>query len=192
MLTIADVREREPCVASRGRPWLELWVCAIKDYNYTRKKVPIPVCRRSVDAPVGSDPRDSYDAIVAHVARRRCQVPSDRWASEPLFVKLDGSHWETADVRALVRRWARHLGIDPMLVGGKSFRIRGATDIAAERGHEGGARTVQQLGRWHSDVSHIYSRAQAQTLLDASATMANAEGGSLEALVPRWTQPAWR
>ena len=27
---------------------------------------------------------------------------------------------------------------------------------------------------------------------DATATMANAEGGSLEALVPSWTQPAWR
>ena len=51
---------------------------------------------------------------------------------------------------------------------------------------------MQQLGRWHSDVSHIYSRAQAGRLLDATATMADAEGGSLEALVPEYTQPAWR
>ena len=66
------------------------------------------------------------------------------------------------------------------------------TDVAALYGAEGGAKIVQQLGRWHSDVSHIYSRAQAQPLLDATATMANAEGGALEALVPGWTQPAWR
>ena len=64
--------------------------------------------------------------------------------------------------------------------------------MAAVRGAEGGAKVVQALGRWHSDVSHIYSRAQAQTLLDATATMADAEGGSLESLVPGWTQPAWR
>ena len=84
------------------------------------------------------------------------------------------------------------LGLPPDQVGGKSMRIRGATDIAAEWGDEGGAKIVQQLGRWHSDVSHIYSRAQAQKLLDATATMANAAGGSLEALIPEWTQPAWR
>ena len=55
-----------------------------------------------------------------------------------------------------------------------------------------GKELVQRLGRWHSDVSYIYSRAQAGKLLDATATMANAEGGSLEALIPEWTQPAWR
>ena len=82
--------------------------------------------------------------------------------------------------------------LPPLDVGGKSFRIRGATDVAAEQGLEGGAKVVQALGRWHSDVSHIYSRAQAQVLLDATAGMANAEGGSLESLVPGWTQPAWR
>lgn len=38
----------------------------------------------------------------------------------------------------------------------------------------------------------FYSRSQAQKQLDATATMASAEGGALEALVPGWTQPAWR
>ena len=95
-------------------------------------------------------------------------------------------------MRRLVRRWAAVLGVPPLDVGGKSFRIRGATDVAAVRGAEGGAKVVQALSRWHSDVAHIYSRAQAQTLLDATANMADAEGGSLESLVPGWTQPAWR
>ena len=193
MLTIADVVERAPCTASRARPWLELWVCAIKDYNFTRQKVPNPICRRSVDAAVGSDPRDSYDAIVEHARRRRAAVPPAEWAATPLFAKGDGrTPLETSDVRELARRWADILGVPRDQVGGKSFRIRGATDVAALYGAEGGAKIVQQLGRWHSDVSHIYSRAQAQPLLDATATMANAEGGALEALVPGWTQPAWR
>ena len=95
-------------------------------------------------------------------------------------------------MRALVRSWAPRLRIPPAQTGGKSFRIRGATDIAAEMGQENGSKVVQQRGRWFSDVSHIYSRAQAQVQLDASARMANAEGGSLESLVPGWTQPAWR
>ena len=135
---------------------------------------------------------DLYDAIMAHVARRRAAVPQSEWASAPLFTTARGAIWETADVRKLVRKWAVCLGVPPAQVGGKSFRIRGATDVAAMEGAEDGAKKVQQLGRWHSDVSHIYSRAQASSLLDATANMASAEGGSLEALIPEYTQPAWR
>jgi len=191
-VTIASIVPRDPCVASRQRKWLEAWICAIKDVEATRKRVPIPVCRRSIDAPVGSDPRDSYDAIMAWVERRRVEVPEHMWASTPLFVRPDGSWWETPHVCALAQKWGGLLGYNKSEIGGKSFRIRGATDIAAEMGCEGGARVVQERGRWHSDVSHIYSRTQAQVQLDASARMANAAGGSLESLIPGWTQPAWR
>ena len=124
--------------------------------------------------------------------RRRAEVPQHLWRSTPLFVRPNGNWWETDDVCRLARRWAVILGINPKETGGKSFRIRGATDIAAEMGAEQGKTVVQQRGRWFSDVSFIYSRTQAQVQLDASARMANAEGGSLESLVPGWTQPAWR
>ena len=129
---------------------------------------------------------------MAHVERRRRAVPEAEWATTPLFATAEGACWETKHVRRLVRKWAACLGVPPAQVGGKSFRIRGATDVAALHGADDGAKLVQQLGRWHSDVSHIYSRAQAGRLLDATATMADAEGGSLEALVPEYTQPAWR
>ena len=65
-------------------------------------------------------------------------------------------------------------------------------DLQAQLGAENGARIVRERGRWFSDVSYIYSRASAKGQLDASAIMADASGGSLEALVPSWTQPAHR
>ena len=190
-LTISSIVEREPCPGSRGRPWLTADVCAIKDVNARRKPVPIPICRRAT-GPRGSDPRCSYDAIMAHVERRRLEVPRAKWSTAPLFVRPDGSHWTTAHVRALARRWALVLGMPPSEVGGKSFRIRGATDIQSTYGAEQGARIVKERGRWSSDVSYIYARASARVQLDASASMADAEGGSLEALIPTWTQPAHR
>jgi hypothetical protein len=64
--------------------------------------------------------------------------------------------------------------------------------VAAVLGAEDGAEVVRQRGRWHSDVSHIYVRSQAQKQLDASARMANAAGGSLESLIPGWSQRAVR
>ena len=190
-MTVSSVVPQEPCLASSWRPWLVMWVCAIKDVSETRKPVPIPVCRRATGA-IGSDPRCSYDAIYAHWQRRCRAVARERWASEPLFVRRDGSHWTTEHVRGLARRWALVLGVPPADVGGKSFRIRGATDLQAQLGAENGARIVRERGRWFSDVSYIYSRASAKGQLDASAIMADASGGSLEALVPSWTQPAHR
>ena len=129
---------------------------------------------------------------MAHVRRRRRAVPRSEWATTPLFVTAAGRHWETSDVRGLARRWAKALGVPTHDVGGKSFRIRGATDLQAQLGAEQGARVVRERGRWASDVSYIYSRASAQVQLDASATMADASGGSLEALIPSKTQPAHR
>ena len=107
-------------------------------------------------------------------------------------VSLDAECWETTQARALARKWAVCLNIPTKEAGGKSFRIRGATDVAAMHGAADGARLVQQIGRWHSDVAFIYSRAQAGKVLEASGTMANAEGGSLESLIPGWAQPAAR
>ena len=190
-LTVDSVELQTPCEASGGRPWLTLWVCAIKDVSETRKPVPIPICRRSL-GPRGSDPRCSYDALVEHWERRLRVVPSTLRGTAPLFVRPDGSHWTTEHVRSLARRWADILGVPREHVGGKSFRIRGATDLQTQLGAEQGARIVRERGRWFSDVSYIYSRASAKSQLDASATMADAAGGSLEALVPTWTQPAHR
>ena len=190
-LTLDSVELHPPCEASDGRPWLSLWVCAIKDVSETRKPVPIPIRRRCTGVR-GSDPRCSYDAIVEHWERRCRAVPHAQRSVEPLFVRPDGSHWTTEHVRSLARRWAAVLGIPPEHVGGKSFRIRGATDLQAQLGAEQGARVVRERGRWFSDVSYIYARASAKTQLDASATMADAAGGALEALIPGWTQPAHR
>lgn len=139
-----------------------------------------------------ADPRCSYDAIRAQYELRCQQVPPHDRSTAPLFLTAAGSFWTTEDVRSLARAWAPAVGIPPKETGGKSFRIKGATDIRAQYGNEHGARVVQERGRWGSDVSFIYSRSHAQGQLDASATMADAVGGSLEALIPTWTQPARR
>ena len=102
-LTIASIVPRDGCVASRGRLWLEAWVCAIKDVEATRRPVPIPVCRRADGPRTCADPRDSYDAIMSWVELRRREVPREQWHLTPLFVRPDGRWWETDDVRTMVR-----------------------------------------------------------------------------------------
>ena len=88
-LTLDSVELHPPCEASDGRPWLSLWVCAIKDVSETRKPVPIPIRRRCTGVR-GSDPRCSYDAIVEHWERRCRAVPHAQRSVEPLFVRPDG------------------------------------------------------------------------------------------------------
>ena len=94
-------------------------------------------------------------------------------------------------MRALAHRWAVRVGLDPALVGGKSFRIKSASDLFDSVGADG-ERIIRERGRWDSTVSHIYTRASVQRHLRASAAMADGDGVSIERHVPAWTQPAWR
>ena len=74
---------------------------------------------------------------------------------------------------------------------GKSFRIKGASDLYDAHGADG-ERIIIERGRWWSDVFHIYARAWLRRHLHASATMADGESMAIERDVQGWTQPAWR
>ena len=82
------------------------------------------------------------------------------------------------------------LGVPPADVGGKSFRIRGATDLQAQLGATEAERLIRQRGRWESDIHAVYQRALAHQHLGASVAIGDAIGRELEALCRGWVQPA--
>ena len=85
---------------------------------------------------------------------------------------------------------AAALGLDKAQFGGKSFRIGGATDLAAAFGVVKAERLIKQRGRWSSSVQRLYERALAEEHLSASAAIGEAEGRELEALCHGWVQRA--
>ena len=57
-----------PSAESAWRPWLNLWICPIKDGPMRRRTGPMQIRRRGlagIGCPRGSDPMCVYDAIVA-------------------------------------------------------------------------------------------------------------------------------
>ena len=85
---------------------------------------------------------------------------------------------------------AEAAGIPRAAVGGKLWRIGGATDCRDRLGAERGQRVMKERGRWASDVAFIYSRALVRDLLDASAAVGDADAEELEAVVDGWVQPS--
>ena len=87
------------------------------------------------------------------------------------------------------KRMATAIGIPPASVGGKLFRIGGATDLRDRLG-EASQRVIKERGRWGTDVAYVYQRALLRDQLDASGAMADADAADLEAAVAGWVQPA--
>ena len=85
------------------------------------------------------------------------------------------------------------LGMEPKHLGGKSFRIGGATDMREALG-EGSKETIKQRGRWATDVAEVYQRALISSHLDASVAMGSARASrDLEEFCNgSWAQPALR
>ena len=208
-LMITSVDLMAPCPESRGRPWSILWVVAIKDPSVSHRAEPIPIAKLADE----SDPLCTYTALAAHTERRKRQVPqcraSCKWcqrnvgtpppsgkppatcarANAPLFLTDEGKPYTTNDVRALARRMAAVLEIPVEAVGGKTFRIGGATDLRDALGAAAQAH-IKQRGRWASDIAQIYQRALMRDQLDASRAMAAALSRDIEAMLPGWVQPA--
>jgi hypothetical protein len=86
---------------------------------------------------------------------------------------------------------ARELGEAPEHFGGKSFRVGGATDLRAVLGVAEGKAVIQQRGRWGdgSDIADIYQRVLITDQLKGSASMGDADGVDLEALLTGWSMP---
>ena len=133
-----------------------------------------------------SHPLCAYAALARLIRARRLVVPAADWPSAPLFAGANGRAIHTGYVRELVRLAARLLGLPPLLFGGSSPRIGGATDLYFVYGADG-ARLIQERGRWHSDVAFIYQRASASRHLSASASMVEAQGIDLESFALGWS-----
>ena len=210
-LTIFSVDIMAPCQASGWRRWLIVWVVSIKDVSERHRAVPLSIVERVKD---GSDTRMcAYTNLVQHVAERKQAVPacahscsrcsrrpgqplpggnppaSCKRANAPLFAHVDGTEFCTEDVRQMGKRMATAIGIPPASVGGKLFRIGGATDLRDRLG-EASQRVIKERGRWGTDVAYVYQRALLRDQLDASGAMADADAADLEAAVAGWVQPA--
>ena len=155
----------------------------------------------------------AYTNLVQHIDERRRAVPqctrpcrycarqpgqlrfggnpptSCKRANTPLFVHAQGASYCTEDVRQMGKRMAEAVGIPPECVGGKLFRIGGATDMRDRLG-DAGMRVTKERGRWGTDVAFVYQRALLRDQLDASGTVADADAADLEAVVAGWVQPA--
>ena len=195
-ITVSSFDWREPCEESRWRPWLVGDVVGIKDSEYTHRVTPMPICRRYTwrEMPLGGDPTCAYDALYLLWRDRARGVPEAErryrgGCTTPFFVGDDGAPWCTRDTQRLAKEIAAVLGIAPDEVGGKAFRIGGATDLREVHG-DGAQRLIKERGRWASDVAQLYQRALLRTQLDSSAGAGAAVGRDLEEALQGWVQPA--
>ena len=209
-LTLASIVLMEPCADSRWRPWLIVWVVSIKDGAMRFRAVPLGIAQRQDP----TDPLCAYSALYQHWRARCAAVPACQracaWcrpkpgaprpggkppascqrARAPLFVTDAGGEYCTDDVRALGRRMAEAAGIPSAAVGGKLWRIGGATDCRDMLGVERGQRTMKDRGRWGTDVAFVYSRSLVRDQLDASTAVGDADAQELEAVISGWVQPS--
>ena len=208
-LTITSVVEMAPCAESGWMPWIVVWVVSIKDPQVKFRAVPLPIRARG-GSEVGMC---AYRAAVGQLQRRRREVPecthACKWckpspgaarlggrppatcrrANAPLFLTESGEEYTTQRVRELGGRMAEAAGMPEGSVGGKLWRIGGATDAREVMGDDS-QRIIKQRGRWGSDVSGVYQRALTRDMLDASVAVANAASRDMEEMVRGWTQPA--
>ena len=195
-LTLESVELREPCEESDGRPWMLMRVVAIKDVAARHAPVYLAVRRHETFAvaPYLSNPLDPYDAICAAWLARRAEVPQHLRHVAPLFTSPGGGMldaWTTDDSRRLARDLGRLVDIRESDIGGKAFRIGGATDMREAMGAASG-HLIKQRGRWASDIAMVYQRALVRSHLTASVSMGSSDVASrdLEELVRGWSQSA--
>jgi len=198
-LTLGAVEFMQPNEESDGMPWMTVDVVAIKDLVARHRSVPLPVRRRQIGGALGDDPLCTYDAVVLLMRQRLGRMPPSVGRVEgaaaltALFTRGSRHNpargtWRTSDTNKLAQEMAAALGLDETEFGGKSFRIGGATDLAAAYGVVKAERLIGQRGRWKSDVQRLYERALASEHLGASAAIGEAEGRELEALCRGWVQ----
>ena len=199
-LTLGSIEFKPPGPESDGLPWMTVDLVSIKDVGARFQKCVLPVRRRGSGGALGDDPMCTYDAVVLAMRQRLGRLPQATGRVEgpdairPLFSRPprrgQPEAWRTADTNKLAKDMAATLGLPEADFGAKSFRIAGATDLAAVFGIEKAERIIKQRGRWQSDVQRIYERALATEHLNASAAIGAAAGRELEALCPGWVQPA--
>ena len=112
--------------------------------------------------------------------------------TSPLYVDERGVTPTTGMCMEVVRDMCEAIGEPAADYTGYSLRIGGATDLVAKLGPARAEVVTKRMGRWASSIFHIYQRSDVAEQLHASATMADAQGSSLESLLPLWSQPGRR
>ena len=210
-ITVESVTPRQACAASNGLRWCTVDVVAAKDCKMQHRPIALPIRQRSGE---GNDPLCAYTALMRVYHRRleqlaQCGGPCE-WckreagalkpagnpparcarANAPLFTRDDGQAYTTKDVDALGSRMADAAGIPTHVVGGKLWRIGGATDLWEVLGAERAKDHIKRRGRWKSDIWEVYQRVLLGAQLNAAAGMAAACDEDIEAVCPGWVQPA--
>lgn len=192
-LTLGDLDPRDPCAESRWRPWLVLWLVGGKDPSFRHRLVAMPITRRATweeQPTLGGDPLDAYDALLLHHRRRVAEADPAGWKDAPLFLNERGEVWRTCDSRQLAEEMGSALGIPAVELGGKCWRIGGATDLRKALG-DGSQHLIRQRGRWASDVAAVYQRALVDSHLHMSAAIGSVEPArDMEEMFKGWAQPA--
>jgi hypothetical protein len=164
---------------------------------YTRR--PCEISERQT-APGVVDPLCGYTAFLAYWrqrARRVCGRAEPCTTAPfcaacqvaPLFFSPEGVVPTTDSCMVIARNMCAAIGENPLHYTGYSWRIGQASDLVARLGEERAEVVTKRRGRWRGDIFHIYQRSDVGEQLRASASVMDAEGRSLESLLPQWVQP---
>ena len=195
-ITFSSFEWMPPCAESRGRPWLAVDVLGIKDSKFKHRVTRMVVCRRHRwdECGRGKDAACAYDAVLALWEATMHEVTvaerSYRGGCTVAFFRNEaGEPWCTRDTQKLAWKIGALVGFAECDVGGKAFRIGGATDMREVYGAQAQL-LIKERGRWSSDVAQLYQRALLSAQLDVSVGMAEAVSRDLEEALVGWTQPA--
>ena len=178
-------------------PAVVVWLHPSKDPTQRKRRYPMLVQRRSVTAPLGSDPMCTFDALRMAWHYLAESIPRAQWASTLFFrvaIELgdDPRIWRPLrplDVTVWVCAVAEAAGLPPGSRGSRALRMGGASDMydiwgpAAER-------FIRERGRWGSDVAQIYQRVSAAAHGDISRTIGDSVGADLQSMLTGWCQTA--
>ena len=116
----------------------------------------------------------------------------DACRAAPLFQSPDGMVPTTAYCMDIARDMCVAIGEPAAEYTGYSWHIGRATDTVRRWGHEKAKAVTKRRGRYNSDIYHIYQRSDVSDQLEDSARIMEADGQTIEGLLPEWVQPARR
>ena len=200
--------------AAMSPPAVVVWVAPSKDPTQKKPRYPMLIQRRSLDAPFGTDPMCTYDALLAAWSFLAEFVNPSRWATTMFFRVPDPAMFQPPRVdhftgppspelpdpscwRPLadsdIVRWVKEAavasGVDPTRRAGRALRMGGAADLYDIFG-PAGERYIRERGRWASDVAQIYQRVSASAHGDLSRMIGDSSGLDLQSMLSGWSQLA--
>ena len=107
------------------------------------------------------------------------RVPPEAYATTPLFRRASGKPYTTDYVREIVRFLMSSVGLPPLLYGGHSLRIGGASAALAANVSEA---VIRAMGRWDSDVYELYLRGSMDSARRMGSVIASTSYEDFEAM----------